>query len=108
MPNADVTASDRERFARARARGQQREQDPSAVVEAQYDATRDAIDLRFRGGGSMSIPRQIVPGLGDVPASALESISVSLAEDGAICTDIVHFPPRVLVIQAQGTAWESD
>jgi Protein of unknown function (DUF2442) len=81
MPIADVTARDRERFARARARGQQRAQDPSALVEAQYDATLDAIDLRFRGGDSMSIPRQIVPGLGDVPASALESISVSLAGD---------------------------
>ena len=81
MPIADVTARDRERFARARARGQQRAQDPSALVEAQYDATRDAIDLRFRGGGSMSIPRQIVPRVDDVPASALESISVSLAGD---------------------------
>jgi hypothetical protein len=81
MPIADVTARDHEHFARARARGQQRAQDPSAVVEAQYDATRDAIDLRFRGGGSMSIPRQIVPGLDDVPASALESIGVSLAGD---------------------------
>jgi hypothetical protein len=26
----------------------------------------------------------------------------------AICTDILHFPARVLVIQAQGTARESD
>jgi hypothetical protein len=45
MPIADVTARDRERFARARARGQQRAQDPSALVEAQYDATLDAIDF---------------------------------------------------------------
>jgi hypothetical protein len=34
----------------AEGRGQQRAQDPSAVVEAQDDATRDAIDLRFRWG----------------------------------------------------------
>ena len=81
MAAANVTAKDRERFTRARARGQARAQDPSAVVEAQYDATRDAIDLRFRGGGSMTIPRQIVPGLEDVPASALGSISVSPAGD---------------------------
>src|SRR6202040_2380014 len=81
MPTADVTARDRERFALARARGQARAQDPSAVVEAQYDATRDAIDLRFRSGGSMTIPRQIVPGLDEVPASALEEISVSPAGD---------------------------
>ena len=81
MPAADLTAKDRERFARARARGQVRAQDPSAVVGAQYDSTRDAIDLRFRGGGSMTIPRQIVPSLDDVPASALGSISVSPAGD---------------------------
>ena len=82
MPAAKVTAKDRDRFARARARGQARALDPSAVVEAQYDATRDVIDLRFRSGGSMTIPRQIVPGLDDVPASALAAITVSPAGDG--------------------------
>jgi hypothetical protein len=81
MPAANLTSKDRERFARARARGQARAQDPSAVVEAQYDATRDAIDLRFRSGGSMTIPRQIVPGLEGVPASTLEGINVSPAGD---------------------------
>lgn len=81
MPAANVTAKDRERFTRARARGQARAEDPSAVVEAQYDATRDVIDLRFRSGGAMTVPRQIVPGLEDVPASALGSISVSAAGD---------------------------
>jgi len=81
MTAANLTAKDRERFTRARARGQARAQDPSAVVEAEYDVTRDAIDLRFRSGGSMIIPRQIVPGLDDVPASALGSISVSPAGD---------------------------
>jgi hypothetical protein len=79
--SAKVTAKERERFTRARARGQARAQDPSAVVEAQYDATRDAIDLRFRSGGSMTIPRQIVPDLDDVPASELGGISVSPAGD---------------------------
>ena len=81
MPVAKVTAKERDRLARARTRGEARAQDPSAVVEAQYDATRDAIDLKFRSGGSMTIPRQIVPGLDDVPASALGGISVSPAGD---------------------------
>ena len=81
MPPADVTAKDRERFARARARGKAHAQDPSAVVEAQYDARRDAIDLRFHSGGSMTIPREIIPGLADVPATALGWISVSPAGD---------------------------
>lgn len=81
MPAANLTSKDRERFARARARGQTRAKDPSAVVEAQYDPTRDAIGLRFRSGGSMTIPRKIIPGLEDVSSSALGEISVSPAGD---------------------------
>jgi hypothetical protein len=81
MAGSSVTTKDRERFTRARARGQMRAQDPSAVVEARYDETRDAIDLRFRSGGSMTIPRQIVPGLENAPPSALGSIRVSPAGD---------------------------
>jgi uncharacterized protein DUF2442 len=80
MPSANVNAKDRARFARARARGEVRAQDPSAVLEAEYDSTRDAIDLKFRSG-SMTIPRRIVPGLEDAPPSALGSISISPAGD---------------------------
>lgn len=80
MPAAKVTAKDRERVDRARARGEAR-QDPSAIVEARYDAARDAIDLGFRSGGVMTIPRQVVPGLEGVPASALDAISISPAGD---------------------------
>ena len=57
-----ITAKDRERYARARALGQARAQDPSAVVDARYDPDGDAIDFKFGGGGSMAIPRKIVPG----------------------------------------------
>jgi hypothetical protein len=81
MPSPNLNAKDRARFARARARGEVRAQDPSAVLEAEYDPTRDAIDLKFRSGGSMTIPRQIVPGLEDAPPSALGSISISPAGD---------------------------
>lgn len=81
MAAPHVTAKDRDRFARGRARGETRLQDPSAVVEAQYDTTRDAIWLRFRGGGSMTIPRRMVPGLEEATASVLGSISVSPAGD---------------------------
>jgi hypothetical protein len=76
-----VTAKDRERFARARARGEARALDPSAVVSARYDSARDTINLKFRGGGSMTIPRQIVPGLVGVPAGLLGMIHVSPAGD---------------------------
>ena len=81
MTVVNVTAKDRERLARARALGQARSQDPSGVVDARYDAERDAVDLTFRNGGSMTIPRKIIPGLDQAPAAALGSISVSPAGD---------------------------
>ena len=81
MAETDVSAKDRERYARARARGQARAQDPSAVVDARYDPDRDLIDLTFGGGGSMAIPRNTVPGLQRASTSAMESIVVSPAGD---------------------------
>jgi len=81
MAALNVTSKDRQRFARARARGKARSQDPSAVLDARYDAGRDVIDLKFRGGGSMMIPRRIVPGLEQAPASSLHPISISPAGD---------------------------
>jgi hypothetical protein len=104
MAAANVTTKDRERFMRARARGEARAQDPSAVVEAHYDAMRDAIDLRFRSGGSMMIPRQIVPGLEDVPAPALGPISVSPTGDALFWSslDVDVYVPG-LIERAFGT-----
>lgn len=58
-----------------------RAQDPSAVVNAHYDLERDRIDLTFGGGGSMAIPRKIVPGLERADASKIQSIVVSPAGD---------------------------
>ena len=81
MTVESVTARDRERLARARARGEARSHDPSGVVDARYDAERDAVDLTFRSGGSMAIPRQMIPSLDHAPASALGSISISPAGD---------------------------
>ena len=81
MAATDVSLKDGERFARARARGEARAQDASAVADAGYDAGRDTIILKFRGGGSMMIPRRIVPGLERAAASSLEPIRVSPAGD---------------------------
>lgn len=81
MPAVKVTAKDRERLARARARGDARAEDPSAIVDARYDAARDAIELEFRSGGVITVPRQVVPGLVGVSASALHAIRVSPAGD---------------------------
>ena|SRR5438045_2264107 len=101
---AAVTARDRERLARARALGQARSQDPSGVVDARYDAERDAVDLTFRSGGSMAIPRQIIPGLEQAPVSALGSIDISPAGDALAwrSLDVDVFVPG-LVKRAFGT-----
>ena len=81
MADVELTAKDRERYAKARARGLAQARDPAAVVSARYNAARDAIDLTCRGGGSMMIPRRIVPGLQRASASRLEPIDISPAGD---------------------------
>ena len=81
MATTEISAKDRERYAQARARGKTRAEDPPSVVNARYDSDADAIDLRFSGGGSMSIPRRIVPGLERASQSKVETIVVSPAGD---------------------------
>src|SRR5436305_740806 len=81
MGRTEISTGDRERYARARARGVERLADPSAVVEARFDLDVDAIELAFNGGGSMSIPRAMVPGLERAAASKLGSVVVSPAGD---------------------------
>jgi pimeloyl-ACP methyl ester carboxylesterase len=74
MPAAQVTARDRERFARARARGDARAQDPSTIVEARYDAARDAIELGFRSGGVMiTQPTVVLNGVDDLMIATVNS-----------------------------------
>ena len=81
MARIEVATTDRNRYERARARGKARQDDSSALVDARYDAGADSVELRFGGGGSMSIPRAIVPGLERASASELESVVVSPAGD---------------------------
>jgi hypothetical protein len=98
MAGHEPTASDRERFDGARARGKARAEDPSSVVAAQYNQDSDTFRLEFRGGGSMTIPRQFIPGLDGRPASALESVSISPAGDALLWTSIdadVYVPSLV-------------
>jgi len=76
-----LNARDRERFARARARGEVRAADPSGVVDASYDSGRDVFNLTFRSGGSMAIPRRMVPGLDRATTAVLQSVSISPAGD---------------------------
>src|SRR5688500_5728045 len=81
MGATEVTSRGRERYARARALGKARAQNPSAVVSAHYDESRDRVDLTLAGGASMTIPRQFIPGLERASKSNLERILVSPAGD---------------------------
>jgi hypothetical protein len=81
MAEAEVTSKDRERYARARARGAARVQHPSAVVKARYEPDGDLIDLTFGGGGSMAIPRKAIPGLERATPATIASVVVSPAGD---------------------------
>jgi hypothetical protein len=84
MASSKLTAADRERFQAARARGKARAEDPSSLMDARYDRRSDAVVLTFKGGGSMMIPRQVIPGLEHQPASALASITLSPAGDALL------------------------
>src|SRR5258708_16304888 len=81
MAAHDITADDRERFARARAVGQRQSRDPSAVSGARYVPRRDAIELAFVGGGTMTIPRVLIPELEGLAPSVVSSVTVSPAGD---------------------------
>ena len=78
---ARVTAIDRNGYSRARKQGRMRALDPAAVVSARYDKDRDRIDLIFRGGASMGIPRTMFPGLEEASTSNLKGIQISPAGD---------------------------
>ena len=83
MPR-DPTTADRDRFKTARARSEARAQDASALVDAHYDRKSDAVFLVFRGGGSLTIPRHVIPGLERQAASALALMTLSPAGDALL------------------------
>ena len=81
MSNSNLTAADRQRFAHARGVGREFSHCATTVVDARYDAESDAILLTFGDGETIAIPRKLVPGLEQVPASVVASVSVSPAGD---------------------------
>lgn len=81
MASANVSSIDRERFARARELGRLRSENPSAIVGARYDPRRDTVNLSFSSGGTITIPRELIPGLEDATPQVLASVSVSPAGD---------------------------
>ena len=98
MRTTAVNRNDRKRYARARARGRARTQDASAVVNARYDKSRDRVDLMFGEGSTMSIPRNMIPGLKRASTSKLDTILVSPAGDALSWPSLdvdVHVPGLV-------------
>lgn len=104
MATNNITAEDRERFARAREVGQRQAHDASAVTGARYLQRRDAIELEFVGGGTMLIPRELIPELEGVSPAVLASVTVSPAGDALAwrALDIDLYIPG-LVERAFGT-----
>jgi hypothetical protein len=96
MAKSELTASDRERFVRARARGTMRTREASAVVGARYESRGEALHLTFRGGGSMVIPRRLIPGLERAAAADLAAPAVSPAGDA------LFWPALVLDVYVPG------
>jgi hypothetical protein len=78
---ARLTAKDRRRFEQARKRGRRHALRPAAVVRARYNAVRDALELVFRSGKVVAIPRTLLPGLKGARMSTLKAVSVSPAGD---------------------------
>ena len=99
-----LSVSDRDRFAAARAQGRARRRDPSAIVDAKYVTRLGSIALTFRGGGSMLIPRQLIPELARASLSHLRTVSVSPAGDALSWSalDVDVYVPG-LVARAFGT-----
>jgi hypothetical protein len=81
MSSTKVTATDRQRFARARGRGREDASATNAVVNARYGEAADAIELVFRGGATVTIPCIRIPALADVPKRDLGMVSPSRAGD---------------------------
>jgi Protein of unknown function (DUF2442) len=81
MTSSTVTVSDRRRFAAARNRGDQDARAAHAVVRATYLKKGDAIELVFRSGMTLTMPRRQIPVVLDVPQSELASVTVSPAGD---------------------------
>jgi hypothetical protein len=84
MANSKMTRADRARFQTARARGAARLRYAAALAGARYDRPSDTVVLTFRGGSSMKIPRDLIPGLERQPTTSLEAMTLSPARNALL------------------------
>ena len=82
MATAQLTARDRERFARARAEGLARSQALTAVVDARYEPRERSLRITFRSGGGVLIPLEKVSELAGHSPSDLAKVEISPFGDG--------------------------
>src|SRR5947209_823144 len=82
MATEQLTARDRERYARARAEGLAQHQEPTAVVDATYEPRERALRITFRSGGGMLIPIGKVSELTGKSPANLATIEISPLGDG--------------------------
>jgi hypothetical protein len=61
MANEKLTAEEKERYRQARAEGRAIMKNPAWALGAQYDFVHDSVEISFRSGASISIPRRIIP-----------------------------------------------
>jgi hypothetical protein len=97
MDSIVVTAADRKRYARARAAWLEAEAAPAALVRARYDARRDAVDLTFRCGVTMAIPRALIPEFDDASTQDLRAIK-AMTYEAIECEplDTHHYVPGLV------------
>jgi hypothetical protein len=80
-----ISVEDRERYAGARAVGERKASDSSAVTAVRYLPRRDAVELEFMSGGAVTVPRRAIPGLADAPTEALKQLTISAAGNALAC-----------------------
>lgn len=103
MGSIVITEADRREFARARAAWAEAEAAPSALIRARYDARRDAVDLSFRCGATIIIPRKLIPWLDGASKADLRAIKVFTYE-GIECAPIdMHIFVPGLIEEVFGT-----
>lgn len=78
---ARLTARDRQRYEQARQRGRRESRRLVAIVNARYDNVHDVVELVFRSGKVVAIPRTLLPGLKGARVSTLKAAPVSPAGD---------------------------
>jgi hypothetical protein len=64
--------------------GEGRKADPCAVIAVRYLPRRDAVELAFASGGTMTIPRRAIREFDAIPMDAFRGFAVSAAGDAVV------------------------